>query len=79
MVVSATFESRDLAVLVQGMWAADSAWTRETVGLLEEGAAIVLVRVPRPLMDTEIVSPGARNTGGDLPMPTPAGFGKWSV
>jgi hypothetical protein len=74
MGVRAMFAPRDLEVLVKGMREADSLCTREIVRLGEDGEAIVLWILPRPLMDTEMVSPGLRNTGGFLPMPTPAGF-----
>lgn len=47
--------------------------TREMVKLVADCSEILFFNVPRPVMDTSIVSPDFRNTGGLFPMPTPAG------
>ena len=45
----------------------------DNVSLREDFEAILLERVPSPVTDIEILSPGPRYMGGILPIPTPAG------
>jgi hypothetical protein len=43
------------------------------VSFVAEKSDIVFLRVPSPVTETSITSPGFKNTGGFFPMPTPAG------
>lgn len=61
----------DLAVFVQGMLVCFC--TRSIVGFVDDDDETLLLSVPRPVTDMATSSPGFRNTGGLLPIPTPAG------